>query len=82
VALKRQVTTQWKKVGASLADLAERGRPEGGFLVVETCGMNAALPTTQPVGAGDFRPGHHPPRRLRKDRAEAAGGLHDCTRIV
>jgi hypothetical protein len=38
--LKRQVSTQWEKVHAFFADLAERARPEGGFLaVLEVCGM-------------------------------------------
>ena len=41
VVLKRQVSTQWEKVRAFFAELAEKAEPEGGFLaVVEVCGMN------------------------------------------
>ncbi len=41
VILKRQVSTQWEKVRAFFADLAEKARPEGGFLaILEVCGMN------------------------------------------
>jgi transposase len=44
VILKRQVSTQWEKVRAFFADLAERARPEGGFLaILEVCGMNPWL---------------------------------------
>ena len=44
VILKRQVSTQWEKVGAFFADLAEKAGPEGGFLtILEVCGMNAWL---------------------------------------
>jgi hypothetical protein len=44
VVLKRQVSTRWEKVRAFFADLAEKARPEGGFLaIVEVCGMNAWL---------------------------------------
>ena len=44
VILKRQVSTQWEKVRAFFADLAEKGRPEGGFLaILEVCGMNPWL---------------------------------------
>jgi transposase len=44
VILKRQVSTQWEKVRAFFADLAEKAQPEGGFLaIVEVCGMNAWL---------------------------------------
>jgi transposase len=42
--LKRQVSTQWEKVRAFFADLAERSRPDGGFLaILEVCGMNPWL---------------------------------------
>ncbi len=42
--LKRQVSTQWEKVRAFFADLAEKARPEGGFLaILEVCGMNPWL---------------------------------------
>jgi hypothetical protein len=34
VILKRQVSTQWEKVRAFFADLAEKARPEGGFLAI------------------------------------------------
>jgi transposase len=44
VILKRQVSTQWEKVRAFFADLAEKSKPEGGFLaILEVCGMNPWL---------------------------------------
>jgi hypothetical protein len=44
--LKRQVSTKWEKVRAFFADLAEKARPEGGFLaILEVCGMNPWLLT-------------------------------------
>ncbi len=44
VILKRQVSTQWEKVRAFFSDLAEKARPEGGFLaILEVCGMNPWL---------------------------------------
>ena len=44
VILKRQVSTEWEKVRAFFADLAEKARPEGGFLaILEVCGMNPWL---------------------------------------
>jgi transposase len=44
VILKRQVSTQWEKVRAFFADLADKTRPEGGFLaILEVCGMNPWL---------------------------------------
>jgi transposase len=44
VVLKRQVSTQWEKVRAFFADLAEKARPEGGFMaILEVCGMNPWL---------------------------------------
>ena len=44
VILKRQVSTEWEKVRAFFADLAERAGPEGGFLaILEVCGMNPWL---------------------------------------
>ena len=44
VILTRQVSTQWEKVRAFFADLAEKARPEGGFLaILEVCGMNPWL---------------------------------------
>lgn len=44
VILKRQVSTQWEKVRAFFSDLAEKARPEGGFLaILEVCGMNLWL---------------------------------------
>jgi len=44
VVLKRQVSTQWEKVRAFFADLAEKAGPEGGFwAIVEVCGMNGWL---------------------------------------
>ena len=46
VILKRQVSTQWEKVRAFFADLADKARPEGGFLaILEVCGMNPWLLT-------------------------------------
>ena len=44
VILKRQVSTEWTKVRAFFADLAEKAKPEGGFLaILEVCGMNPWL---------------------------------------
>lgn len=44
VVLKRQVSTEWEKVRAFFADLAEKGQPESGFLaILEVCGMNPWL---------------------------------------
>lgn len=44
VILKRQVSTQWVKVRAFFADLAEKAGPQGGFLaILEVCGMNPWL---------------------------------------
>ncbi len=44
VILQRQVSTEWEKVCAFCADLAEKARPEGGFLaILEVCGMNPWL---------------------------------------
>ena len=44
VILKRQVSTQWEKVRAFFADLADKAQPEGGFLaILEVCGMNPWL---------------------------------------
>ncbi len=46
VILKRQVSTEWEKVRAFFADLAEKAGPEGGFLaILEVCGMNDWLLT-------------------------------------
>ena len=75
VILKRQVSTQWEKVRAFFADLAEKARPEGGFLaILEVCGMNPWLLemlqeygcretiVTQPTGRSTS---NRPPRRGR-----------------
>jgi transposase len=44
VILQRQVSTEWEKVRAFFADLAEKAQPEGGFLaILEVCGMNPWL---------------------------------------
>jgi transposase len=44
VILQRQVSTEWEKVRAFFADLAEKAKPEGGFLaILEVCGMNSWL---------------------------------------
>jgi transposase len=44
VILKRQVSTQWEKVRAFFADLAEKAGSEGGFMaILEVCGMNPWL---------------------------------------
>jgi len=44
VLQKRQVSTQWERVRAFFADLAEKSKVEGGFLaIVEVCGMNRWL---------------------------------------
>lgn len=44
VIRQRQVSTRWEKVRAFFADLAEKARPEGGFLaILEVCGMNPWL---------------------------------------
>ena len=66
VILKRQVSTEWEKVRAFFADLAERARPEGGFLaILEVCGM-------KPLVAGDAQgiwlPGKSSSRSPRSDR--------------
>jgi transposase len=46
VILKRQVSTEWEKVRAFFTDLAEKSKPEGGFLaILEVCGMNPWLLT-------------------------------------
>ena len=69
VILKRQVSTQWEKVRAFFADLAEKAQPEGGFLaILEVCGMNPWLT------------GHAPGVRLPRDRrhpAHRAGEAED-----
>ena len=42
--LKRQVSTQWEKIEEFFADLAEKAKPEGGFMaILEVCGMNPWL---------------------------------------
>jgi len=47
VLQKRQVSTQWERVRAFFADLAEKSKIEGGFLaIVEVCGMNRWLEDT------------------------------------
>jgi transposase len=44
VLLKRQVSTQWEKVRAFFADLADKAKPAGGFMaILEVCGMNPWL---------------------------------------
>ena len=44
VILQRQVSTQWEKVRAFFADLAEKAKAEGGFFaILEVCGMNPWL---------------------------------------
>jgi transposase len=44
IMLKRQVSTQWEKVRAFFAELAEKATPQGGFLaILEVCGMNPWL---------------------------------------
>jgi len=41
VVLKRQVSTQWDRIRAFLAELRDVAEPEGGFVaVVEVCGFN------------------------------------------
>jgi transposase len=41
VVPKRQVSAPWEKVRFFFADLAEKARPEGGFLaILEVCGMS------------------------------------------
>jgi transposase len=41
VILKRQVSTEWARVRAFLAEVRERSVPEGGFVaIVEICGFN------------------------------------------
>ncbi|MHB1034264.1 MAG: IS110 family RNA-guided transposase [Pirellulales bacterium] len=41
VILKRQVSTEWARVRAFLAEVRERSVPEGGFVaIVEVCGFN------------------------------------------
>ena len=55
VVLKRQVSTQWEKVRAFFADLAEKAGPEGGFwAILEVCGMNPwLLEMLQEYGCGE-----------------------------
>lgn len=56
VILNRQVSAQWEKVRAFLADLAERTRPEGGFLaILEACGMNPWLWVLSPSNCWSIR---------------------------
>ena len=44
VILQRQVSTEWEKVRAFFADLAEKAKAEGGFAaILEVCGMNPWL---------------------------------------
>jgi hypothetical protein len=44
VILQRQVSTEWEKVRAFFADLAEKAKPAGGFMaILEVCGMNPWL---------------------------------------
>jgi len=46
VLLKRQVSTEWKRVRAFLAEVRGRSQPEGGFVVIlEVCGFNDWLLT-------------------------------------
>ncbi len=41
VILKRQVSTEWKRVRELLAEVRNRSIPEGGFVaIVEVCGFN------------------------------------------
>ena len=41
VILKRQVSTEWKRVREFLEDIRERSEPEGGFVaILEVCGFN------------------------------------------
>lgn len=41
VILKRQVSTEWKRVREFLNDVQERSRPESGYItIVEVCGFN------------------------------------------
>lgn len=41
VMLKRQVSTQWKRVREFLEDVRQRSLPEGGFVaIIEVCGFN------------------------------------------
>jgi transposase len=41
VLLKRQVSTEWKRVREFLAEIQKRSEPEGGFVsIVEVCGFN------------------------------------------
>lgn len=41
VILKRQVSTEWKRVWQFLEDVEKQSNPEGGFVaILEVCGMN------------------------------------------
>ena len=41
VILKRQVSTEWKRVRQFLEDIRQRSQPEGGFVaILEVCGFN------------------------------------------
>jgi hypothetical protein len=62
VILKRQVSTQWEKVRAFFGELAEKARPEGGFLaILEVCGMSPGEPESSSLSA----PGPASVRRTR-----------------
>jgi hypothetical protein len=55
VILKRQVSTQWEKVRAFFADLAEKARPQGGFLaILEVCRLTKGGQARLLTNAGGF----------------------------
>jgi hypothetical protein len=62
VLLKRQVSTEWKRVRVFLAEIQEQSRPEGGFVVI-LC--------LEPVGNGNSR-------SFGLELAPERGGFHEC----
>jgi len=74
VLVKRQVSTRWQAVREFLADIQERGRQAGGWMViVEVCGFNDwLLKLLAEYGAGEIVL-LHPEERLRQktDRRDA-----------
>ncbi len=80
VVLRRQVSTEWKKVHAFIGELFERSRTEEGYrAVVEVCGFNDWLLKLLPEqGCGEtivVQPGgasyspNKPDARWRRERS-------------
>jgi transposase len=77
VVLKRQVSTQWERVRAFFADLAEQARPEGGFwAILEVCGMNPwLLEMLEEYGCGEIVVTQPTTRSKQKTDRRDAGKL-------